>query len=153
MSLPVHRAPPRSCVVVQDQNAGKEPEARVCAGARRAGFAQSRGCFAELEGWQSEAGGGWEAEVRVMNFRNRYPEFSGRNLSFWCFAPQAIAAADMPSLVLSTAREGLQVAEFPASFTEPLALGKITGDVPRGRWLLVRVQGLRPACGSELETG
>src|SRR5262249_16794068 len=27
--------------------------------------------------WQSEARGGWEAEVRVMYFRNRFPEFSG----------------------------------------------------------------------------
>jgi exo beta-1,2-glucooligosaccharide sophorohydrolase (non-reducing end) len=30
--------------------------------------------------WQSQPGGGWEAEVRVVNFRNRFPEFSGHNL-------------------------------------------------------------------------
>jgi len=30
--------------------------------------------------WESQPGGGWEAEVRVVNFRNRLPEFSGRNL-------------------------------------------------------------------------
>jgi len=30
--------------------------------------------------WQSQPSGGWEAEVRVVNFRYRYPEFSGRNL-------------------------------------------------------------------------
>lgn len=35
--------------------------------------------------WRSETDGGWEAEVRVMNFRNRPPEFSGRVLFFWCF--------------------------------------------------------------------
>src|SRR5579872_2605842 len=35
--------------------------------------------------WQSEPGGGWEAEVRVMNFRNRYPEFSGHTLYFWVY--------------------------------------------------------------------
>ena len=73
--------------------------------------------------WRSEKDGGWEAEVRVMNFRNRPPEFSGHNLYFWCFAHQTIAAADLPELVLSTSREGLLVAEFPASFTEPLPLG------------------------------
>lgn len=89
--------------------------------------------------WRSEKDGGWQAQVRVMNFRNRYPEFSGRNLYFWCFAPQAIAAADLPSIVLSTAREGLQVATFPASFTEPLRLGQITGDVPARRWIRVRI--------------
>src|SRR5215475_116863 len=85
--------------------------------------------------WRSEKDGGWEAEVRVMYFRNRYPEFSGRNLYFWCFAPQAIAADDLPSIVLSTSREGLQVAEFPASFTEPLPLGKVVNGVPAGKWV------------------
>ena len=84
-------------------------------------------------GWQSQPGGGWVAEVRVMNFRNRFPEFAGHNLYFWVYAPQAISAADLPSIVLSTAREGLQVAEFPASFTDPLPIGKFTGDLPAGR--------------------
>jgi hypothetical protein len=89
--------------------------------------------------WRSEKDGGWEAEVRIMNFRNRPPEFSGRSLFFWCFAPQAIAAADLPSILLSTSREGLQVAEFPASFTDPLPMGKIVGDLPAGRWVRVRI--------------
>ena len=89
--------------------------------------------------WQSQPGGAWEAELRVVNFRNRFPEFSGRNLYFWCFAPQQIAAADLPSLVLSNSREGLQVAEFPASFTDPLPLGKVVADIPAGRWVQVRI--------------
>jgi exo beta-1,2-glucooligosaccharide sophorohydrolase (non-reducing end) len=89
--------------------------------------------------WRSEAGGGWEAEVRVIDFRNRFPEISGRDLYFWCFAPKPIAAADLPSIVLSTSREGLQVAEFPASFTGPLLMGKIVGDLPAGRWVQVRI--------------
>lgn len=89
--------------------------------------------------WRSETDGGWEAEVRVMNFRNRPPEFSGRVLFFWCFAPQAIVAADLPSIVLSTSREGLQVAEFPASFTDPLPMGKVVGDLPAGRWIQVHI--------------
>jgi hypothetical protein len=89
--------------------------------------------------WRSEKDGGWEAEVRVINFRNRFPGFSGHNLYFWCFAPQPIAAADLPSLVLSTSREGLQVAESPASFTQPLPMGQIVGDIPVGRWIQVRI--------------
>ena len=89
--------------------------------------------------WRSEREGGWEAEVRVMNFRYRPPELSGANLYFWCFAPQAIAAIDLPSIVLSTSSEGLQVAQFPASFTDPLPLGKFTGDLPAGRWTQVRI--------------
>lgn len=89
--------------------------------------------------WQSQSGGGWEAEVRVANFRNRFPEFIGHNLYFWCFAPQPITANDLPMLVLSTAPEGLQVAEFPASFTEPLPVGKFAGDLPARRWIQVRI--------------
>ncbi len=89
--------------------------------------------------WRSEKNGGWEAEVRVMNFRNRPPELSGGNLYFWCFAPQAIAADALPSLVLSSSQGGLQVAEFPASFTEPLPMGKVIGDLPAGRWIEVRI--------------
>ncbi|MGA8342821.1 MAG: glucoamylase family protein [Candidatus Sulfotelmatobacter sp.] len=89
--------------------------------------------------WQSQAGGGWEAEVRVEGYRNRFPEFEGHNLYFWCFAPEEIAADDLPMLVLSNRGEGLQVAEFPAAFSEPLALGKIAGDIPAGRWVQVRI--------------
>jgi hypothetical protein len=89
--------------------------------------------------WQSQPDGGWEAEIRVQGFRNRFPEFEGHNLYFWCYAPEAIAADDLPMLVLSNRGEGLQVAEFPAAFSEPLALGKITGSIPAGRWIQVRI--------------
>ena len=89
--------------------------------------------------WISQPGGGWEAEVHSENFRNRFPAFSGQNLYFWCFAPEAIASEDLPFLVLSTATAGLQVAEFPASFTGPLPIGKFSGDLPGGRWVRVRI--------------
>ncbi len=46
--------------------------------------------------WQSQPNGGWEAEIHVVGFRNRLPEIEGHNLYFWCFAPQAIAADDLP---------------------------------------------------------
>jgi len=89
--------------------------------------------------WQSQPVGGWEAEVRIDNYRNRLPELKGHNLYFWCFAPQAIAAADLPMLVLSNTTEGLQVAQFPGAFTEPLPLGKIAGGIPAGKWVQVRI--------------
>jgi hypothetical protein len=89
--------------------------------------------------WQSQPGGGWESEVRVDDHRNRFPELEGHNLYFWCFAPEAIAADDLPMLVLSNTGEGLQVAEFPGAFTETLALGKIVGDIPAGKWIQVRI--------------
>ena len=87
--------------------------------------------------WQSQAGGGWEAEVRVEGYRNRFPEFAGHNLYFWCFAPEAIAADDLPMLVLSN--RGAGVAQLPDAFTEPLAWGQIAGGMPAGRWIQVRI--------------
>jgi hypothetical protein len=89
--------------------------------------------------WQSQPGGGWEGEVRVVGFRNRFPELKGHNLYFWCFAPEAIAADDLPMLVLSSTSEGLQVAEFPSAFSEPLRLGRIAGDIPAGKWTQVQI--------------
>jgi len=89
--------------------------------------------------WQSAPQGGWTAEISLVDIRNRLPGLSGKNLFFWVFTPQAISSADLPQFVLSNAIEGLQVAEFPASFTQPLNLGKYTGDLPAGRWVQVRI--------------
>lgn len=89
--------------------------------------------------WLSQPGGGWDAEIHIVNFPNRYPELDGRNLYFWCFAPQRIAATDLPEVVLSDARDGLQVAQFPGSFTAPESLGKFTGDIPAGKWIQVKI--------------
>jgi exo beta-1,2-glucooligosaccharide sophorohydrolase (non-reducing end) len=89
--------------------------------------------------WQSQQGGGWNAQVHLIDFRNRFPAMQGKNLYLWCFAPDGIAAADLPELVLSNAQEGLQVAEFPGSFTASEPLGKFSGDIPAGRWVQVRI--------------
>jgi len=89
--------------------------------------------------WQSVANGGWNAQISMLDFRNRRPGLDGHNLYFWIYAPQGISAADMPQLVLSTSSEGLQVAEFPASFSAAINLGEYTRDVPAGRWLEVRI--------------
>jgi len=89
--------------------------------------------------WQSAPNSGWNAEISMLDFRNRLPGLDGHNLHFWIYAPQAISAADMPKLVLSTSAEGLQVAEFPASFSAPLSLGKYTGNIPAGHWTEVRI--------------
>jgi hypothetical protein len=89
--------------------------------------------------WQSAPQGGWVAKITNVEMRNRLPELSGHNLYFWIFAPKPIAAADMPEVVLSNAREGLQIAEFPASFSKPMDLGRYTGYVPGGRWVQVRI--------------
>jgi hypothetical protein len=89
--------------------------------------------------WESREGGGWEADVYAVNFRNRFPGFQGDTLSFRCYAPQAIASVDLPLITLANSREGLQVAEFPGSFSEGVPLGKFTGDLSAGRWVQVHI--------------
>src|SRR3974390_624546 len=42
--------------------------------------------------WQSAPEGGWNAQISLLDFRNRLPALDGRNLYFWIFAPHAIAA-------------------------------------------------------------
>jgi len=81
--------------------------------------------------WRSERGGGWVAEVRTPEVRNRFPGMMGHNLYFSVFAPEAISAGDLPKIVLS--------AEHDGSFTEPLELGRYTGDIPNERWVEVKI--------------
>ena len=90
--------------------------------------------------WESKPNGAWDAEIHVVNFPNRYPEFSGKELYFWIYSPEPIAAADLPNLMLSDARDSLQVATFPGSFTETVALAKYAGgDLPANHWTQVRI--------------
>jgi exo beta-1,2-glucooligosaccharide sophorohydrolase (non-reducing end) len=88
--------------------------------------------------WQSQADGGWEAEIHVDFYRNRYPELRGKNLYFWCYAPEAIASENVPDLLLSNGGVGLRD-EFPGTFTQPLHLANFTGDIPAGKWMRVRI--------------
>ncbi len=89
--------------------------------------------------WQSNVGGGWEAEVALMTIRNRFPAMAGSNLYLWLYAPEAIAAEDLPDIALSSTQQGLQVAQFPSAFSKPIALGKFAGDLPAGHWKRVRI--------------
>src|ERR1700736_6790663 len=76
---------------------------------------------------------------RRLGSRNRYPEFKGTNLYFWCYSPEAIPADKLPRIVLSSTGEGLQVAQFPGSFSVPLPLGAYAKDIPAKKWVQVRV--------------
>jgi hypothetical protein len=90
--------------------------------------------------WLSAAGGSWDAQVQIVNFPNRYPELSGDTLYFWIYSATTIAATDLPGIVLSDARDGLQVAIFPGSFTVEVPLADYTGgDVPAGKWVPVKI--------------
>lgn len=91
-------------------------------------------------GWQSGAGGSWDAQIHLVHFPNRYPGLIGKTLYFWIYSPEAIAAADLPKIMLSDALEGLQVATLPGSFSREEPLSKYTGgDLPAARWVQVRI--------------
>src|ERR1700704_2009697 len=63
--------------------------------------------------WRSVPDGGWEADIRVINFRNRQISFRGDVLYLWCFSEEGITADDLPLILLSdTSRE----------FSKPLKL-------------------------------
>ena len=89
--------------------------------------------------WTSAPGGSWDAQVQFVSFPNRFPDFSGGTLFFWVYSPEALAAEDLPGVVLSDARGGLQVATMPGSFTVEVPLADHTGDLPAGRWVPVRI--------------
>jgi hypothetical protein len=80
--------------------------------------------------WQSVTAGGWDAEIRVVNFRNRRIQFQGDTLYIWCYAPQGIAAADLPLMRLE---------DVGRNFSGPLPLGEFAGDLPAGRWVQVKI--------------
>ncbi len=89
--------------------------------------------------WQSAPGGSWDAQIQFVAYPNRFPDFDGDTLFFWVYSPEAIAADDLPNVVLSDARGGLQVATMPGSFTVEESLAKYTGDLPAGKWVSVRI--------------
>src|ERR1700722_9901567 len=80
--------------------------------------------------WQSVPNGGWDAEIRVVNFRNRRIHFQGDTLYFWYYSQQAIAATDLPLVRLE---------DVGRNFSGPLPLGEFAGDLPAGRWLQVKI--------------
>jgi hypothetical protein len=89
--------------------------------------------------WESQEGAAWQAEVNIVNFRNRFPGMLGSTLTLWCYALEAIAKDDLPLVVLSNSTQGLQVAQFPGSFTNALPLGQFSGDLTAGKWVRVRI--------------
>jgi hypothetical protein len=80
--------------------------------------------------WLSGPNGGWEATIRVMDFRNRLPAFLGDTLVLWLYSPQAISAAHLPLLRLSDDLE---------DFSAPLPLGKFAAGVPAKKWTQVKI--------------
>ena len=80
--------------------------------------------------WQSAQGGGWDAEVRVVNFRNREINFLGDTLYLWCFAPEAIPAKDLPFI---------RLLDTGGNFSAPLKFAAFSDAIPAGRWIHVKI--------------
>jgi exo beta-1,2-glucooligosaccharide sophorohydrolase (non-reducing end) len=80
--------------------------------------------------WVSKRGGNWAAEIHVKKFRNRQHLFDGDTLTFWCFAPETIAAADLPLV---------RIADTDDGFSQPIALGGTIHDMPAKKWVRVEI--------------
>ncbi len=80
--------------------------------------------------WQSAQGGGWDAEVRVVNFRNREINFLGDALYLWCFAAEEIPAKDLPII---------RLLDTGGDFSAPLKLAVFSGAIPAAHWIHIKI--------------
>ncbi len=80
--------------------------------------------------WKSMAKGGWEAEVRLYEWRNREVYFPGDTLYFSCYSPEAIRRADFPRMVLK---------DKDRNFTQPLDVTPFISALPKARWIQVKI--------------
>jgi len=80
--------------------------------------------------WASAVNGGWSAEVKLYDWRNRKRLFPGAKLFLWLYSAPGIRAADLPRLALRDA-EG--------DFSQPLELGVYTQDIKPASWTRVGI--------------
>jgi exo beta-1,2-glucooligosaccharide sophorohydrolase (non-reducing end) len=80
--------------------------------------------------WQAQPGGGWEAQVEVMRFRNREITFRGDTLYFWCDSPEGIPGAALPVI---------RISDTSRNFSAPLRLELFARDVPAKQWMRVAI--------------
>lgn len=89
--------------------------------------------------WQSNPGGSWAADLKVMVFRNREIRFEGNTLVFWLYAEDPIPAAALP---------GLRLHDVDRGFSKPLSLAEFAGSLPAKRWTRVAIPFARMATDS-----
>jgi len=81
--------------------------------------------------WRSVAGGGWDASVRAIDFRNRQMAFRGDTLYFWCYSEEGIAGRNLPAIRLQDAGR---------NFSAPLDIGKFATDIPHKKWTQIGIR-------------
>jgi exo beta-1,2-glucooligosaccharide sophorohydrolase (non-reducing end) len=80
--------------------------------------------------WKSMPNAGWEAEVRLYEWRNRDIYFPGNTLYFWCYAAETVQSADLPRLVLK---------DKNLNFTGPLDLSAFARGIRARRWMEIKI--------------
>jgi len=80
--------------------------------------------------WRSAVNGGWEADVRAMDFRNRELKFAGDTLFFWCYSEEGIDGSDLPQISLR---------DVARNFSGPRQLGDFVSQLPAKKWIQVRI--------------
>ena len=80
--------------------------------------------------WNSKPEGNWVAEVHVKRFRNREHEFEGSTLTFWLFAPAAIAGPALPLV---------RIADTDDGFSKPIPLASLVHGLPARKWTRVDI--------------
>ena len=80
--------------------------------------------------WSGSAHGGWEAAIELVMFRDRGPELHGSELTFWCYAPEAISGDDLPLMRLE---------DEDRNFSATLPLKNYLREIPAEKWVEVRV--------------
>ena len=99
--------------------------------------------------WVSNESGGWQAHIRVNEWRNRVLHFTGDTLTFWCYAPEALSGPNLPTVVLRdagrTSSYGVDLApnltlnDENHNFTEPLELTPYFSSLRPGRWTRISI--------------
>jgi exo beta-1,2-glucooligosaccharide sophorohydrolase (non-reducing end) len=80
--------------------------------------------------WNSVPNGGWSAEIRLYEWRNRTKSFHGAKLFLWLYDADEIEAVALPRLALRDAS---------GNFTQPLDLGAFTKDIKPRSWTRVGI--------------
>lgn len=80
--------------------------------------------------WKSMPGGSWDAEISVVDMRNRVINFEGDTLFFWCYSSEALQAKDFPRI---------QLRDDGREFSTPIDISAYTGNVPAKKWIQVAV--------------
>jgi hypothetical protein len=80
--------------------------------------------------WESMQGGGWDVEITLAAWPNRYINYLGDTLFLWLYSAEPMPAADLPLICLHDTANG---------FTEKLKLGEFAHALPAKKWTRVAI--------------